>query len=187
MAKLIYAMNVSLDGYMEDEHGSLEWSISDDEVFEFWTDFQKSLDTYLYGHRFYDSMVYWETYDIHNDGQTGKTGEFAEIWRNAEKIVYSRSLQSVLSARTELRYEFDPDEVRNLKASLYKDISIGGAELAGHAMNQRLVDECFLVVHPVILGGGKRAFPDDLHVKLELLGERRFKSGAVHLHYRVIR
>jgi dihydrofolate reductase len=186
MAKLIYPINVSLDGYMEDEGGNLEWSISDDEVFAFWTEFQRPVGTYLYGRRMYGSMVYWETADVKTGDQPEDIREFAKIWRSAEKIVYSKTLQPVSSARTRIEREFDPDAIRRLKASSEADITIGGAGLAGQAMREGLVDECHLLVHPIVLGGGKRALPDNLRMRLELLDEHRFQSGFVHLHYRVV-
>lgn len=186
MAKLIYATNVSLDGYMEDEHGNLEWSISGDEEFAFWTDFQRSIGTYLYGRRLYESMVYWETASAKPGDQPEVMREFAQIWRAAEKIVYSRTLEAVSSARTRLEREFDPGAIRRLKESEEADITIGGTELAGQAMSAGLVDEYHLLLNPIVLGGGKRALPDNLLMRLELLGERRFRSGIVHLHYRVI-
>jgi dihydrofolate reductase len=186
MAKLIYPINVSLDGYMEDERGNLEWSISDDEVFAFWNDFQRSIGTCLYGRRMYESMVYWETAGSKIGDQPDKMLKFAPIWRSAEKIVYSRTLPAVSSARTRIEREFDPDAVRKLKESSEADITIGGPELAGQALSTGLIDECHLLVNPIVLGGGKRALPDNLHMRFELLGEFRFQCGVVHLHYRVI-
>ncbi len=185
MAKLIYPVNVSLDGYMEDERGDLEWSISDDETYAFWTDFQRTIGTYLYGRRMYESMVYWETAGASGD-QPEDRREFAQIWRAAEKVVYSRSLPAASSAKTRIEREFDPDAVRRLKESSGADLTIGGPELAARAMSAGLIDECHLLLNPVVLGGGKRALPDNLRMRLELLGERRFRSGIVHLHYRVI-
>ncbi|MDG0812845.1 dihydrofolate reductase family protein [Cohnella rhizosphaerae] len=190
MAKLIYVANVSLDGYMEDERGNLDWSISDDEVFAFWTDFQRPIGTYLYGRRMYESMVYWETANVKLNPSTGDQPDmmrdFAQIWRAAGKIVYSRTLESVSSASTRIEREFDPDAIRRLKASSEADLTIGGPELAGQAMSAGLIDECHLLLNPIVLGGGKRALPDNLRVRLELLGERRFRCGVVQLHYRVI-
>ncbi|MED4754524.1 dihydrofolate reductase family protein [Brevibacillus choshinensis] len=192
MAKLIYPINVSLDGYMEDERGNIEWTISDDEVFAFWTDFQRPIGIYLYGRRMYESMVYWETaspqtpINFASGDQPEVMRDFAQIWRAAEKIVYSRTLQAVSSARTRIEREFDPDAIRRLKESSGADITIGGPELAGQAMSAGLIDECYLLLNPIVLGGGKRALPDNLRMRLELLGERRFRSGVVHLHYRVI-
>ncbi|WP_135546377.1 dihydrofolate reductase family protein [Paenibacillus cymbidii] len=184
MAKLIYAANVSLDGYMEDEHGNIDWGISDDETYAFWTDLQRPIGTYLYGRRMYGMMVYWETAGASGD-QPEIRQEFGQIWRAAEKIVYSRTLQAISSARTRIESEFDPDAIRRLKESSGADITIGGPELAGQAMRVGLIDECHLLLNPIVLGGGKRALPDNLRMRLELLGERRFRSGVVHLHYRV--
>lgn len=185
MAKLIYPINVSLDGYMEDESGNIDWTISDDETYAFWTGFQRTIGTYLYGRRTYESMVYWETADA-GGGQQEIAREFARIWRAAEKIVYSRTLQEASSAKTRIEREFDPGAIRKLKASSGADITIGGPELAGQAMRAGLVDECHLLLNPIVLGGGKRALPDNFRTRLELLGERRYRSGIVHLHYRVI-
>jgi dihydrofolate reductase len=185
MAKLIYATNLSLDWYIEDELGNIEWTIPDDEVFAFWTDFLRPIGTYLYGRRLYESMVYWETASAGGD-QPEAMREFSQIWRAAEKIVYSRTLQAVSSARTRIEREFDPDAIRRLKESSGADITIGGPEIAGQAMSAGLIDECHLLLNPIVLGGGKQALPDNLRMRLELLGERRFRSGVVHLHYRVI-
>ena len=185
MAKLIYPITLSLDGYIEDVHGNLDWSTSDDETYAFWTDFQRTIGTYLYGRRMYESMVYWETAIAGRDQPEVKL-EFAQIWRAAEKFVYSRTLQEVSSAKTRLEREFDPDLIRRLKESSGADITIGGAELAGWAMRAGLIDECHLLLNPIVIGGGKRALPDNLPIRLELLNERRFRSGVVHHHYRVI-
>lgn len=186
MAKLIYPINVSLDGYMEDESGNIDWSISDDDVFDFWIDFQRPIGTYIYVRRMYESMVYWETASVNSYHQPEAIQEFAQIWRNAEKIVYSQTLQSVTSAKTRIERDFNPEEIRKLKESSDADITIGGPELAGQAMRAGLIDECHLLVNPIVLGGGKRALPDNFLMRLELIGEHQFKCGVVHLHYRVI-
>lgn len=191
MAKLIYPINVSLDGYMEDENGTIEWSISDDELSAFWTDFQRPIGTYLYGRGMYESMVYWETDKPQTSSnftgdQSDTMSEFAQLWQNAEKIVYFRTLQEVSSARTRIAREFNPDAIRKLKESSRADITIGGPDLAKQAMSMGLVDECHLLVHPIILGGGKRALPDNLRMQLQLLSERSFGNGVVHLHYRIV-
>lgn len=192
MAKLLYPINVSLDGYMEDESGNLEWSLSDDEIFAFWTDFQRPIGTYLYGRRMYESMVYWETEkpqtprNFASGDRPEIMSEFAQIWQKAEKIVYSRTLQEASSARTRIEHEFDTDAIRKLKASSTADMTVGGSNLANQALLSGLVDECHLLVHPIILGGGKRALPDHLRIGLELLSERRFESGVVYLHYRMM-
>ncbi len=185
MAKLIYPINISLDGYMEDACGNIDWTISDDEVFAFWSDFQRPIGTYLYGRRTYESMVYWETASPSGD-QPEAVREFAQIWRAAEKVVYSRTLQTESSARTRIERKFDPDAIRRLKESAEADITIGGPELAGQAMSVGLIDECHLLLNPIALGGGKRALPNNLRMRLELLGEHHFRSGVVRLHYRVV-
>lgn len=192
MPKLIYPINVSLDGYIEDESGNLDWSVSDDELFTFWTDFQRPIGLYLYGRRMYESMVYWETaspqtsVNFSSGDQPDVTRKFAQIWQATEKTVYSRTLQKVSSTRTRIEREFNPDAIWKLKNSSGIDMTIGGAELAGQAMKAGLVDECHLLVHPIILGGGKRAFPNNFHMRLELLSDHRFRSGVAHLRYRVI-
>lgn len=185
MAKLIYPINVSLDGYMEDERGNIDWTISDGETYAFWTGFQRTIGTYLYGRRMYESMVYWETADAGGE-RPEDAREFARIWRAAEKIVYSGTLPTASSAKTRIERAFDPDAIRRLKRTSRADITIGGPDLAGQAMSAGLIDECHLLLNPIVLGGGKRAFPDNLRTRLELLVERPFRNGVVHLHYRVI-
>lgn len=192
VAKLIYPMNVSLDGYMEDIDGNLGWSISDDEIFAFWTDFQRSIGTYLYGRQMYESMVYWEKKDPQTPSnfvggeQPKRMQQFAQIWQSADKVVYSRTLEEVLSDKTRIEREFNPDAIRQLKESLSTDITISGANLAGQAIRAGLIDEFHFLIHPIILGGGNSALPDDILVQLQLVNEYRFKSGVVHLHYRIM-
>jgi dihydrofolate reductase len=184
MAKLIYAAIASLDGYVEDEEGRFDWAAPNDEVHAFVNDLERPIGTYLYGRRMYETMVFWETVSTEAD-EPAVFWDYAEIWRAAEKIVYSRALQTVSSARTRIEREFDPDAVRRLKQSSGADITIGGAELAGHAIGAGLVDESHLFLCPIVVGGGKRALPDNVRAQLELLDERRFRNGVVHLHYRV--
>jgi dihydrofolate reductase len=184
VAKLIYGVNASLDGYIEDKNGAIDWSAPDEKVFAFWTDFLRPIGTYVYGRRTYEAMVYWESAGTGGE-ESAAAREFAEIWRAAEKVVYSRTLQAPSSARTRIERDFDPAAVRQLKESSGRDITIGGAELAGEAMAAGLVDECHLLLAPIIIGGGKRALPDDVRVQLELLDEHRFRSGVVHLRYGV--
>jgi dihydrofolate reductase len=184
MAKLIYAALASLDGYVEDEEGRFDWAEPDEEVHAFVNDLERPIGTYLYGRRMYETMVFWETVGADAD-EPPVFLDYAEIWRAAEKIVYSRGLETVSSARTRIEREFDPDVVRQLKESSAADVAIGGAQLAGHAIGAGLVDECHLLLCPIVVGGGKRALPDNVRVQLELLDERRFRSGFVHLHYRV--
>lgn len=181
MAGLIYAAVTSLDGYVEDELGNFDWAVLDDEVHAFLNDLERPVGTHLYGRRMYETMVYWET---GGDRGGAVTGDWAGIWRAAEKIVYSRTLQTVASERTRIEREFDPAAISRLKESAQSDITIGGAELAGRAITEGLVDECHLFLGPVLAGGGKRALPTGVHAELELLDERRFGNGAVYLRYR---
>jgi dihydrofolate reductase len=183
MGKLIYSAIGSLDGYFEDAGGRFDWAAPDEEVHAFVNDLERPIGTYLYGRRMYETMVFWET--ASTAGEPPMFGDYAEIWRAAEKLVYSRTLQTPSSARTRIEREFDPDTVRQLKLSSTADISIGGGDLAGQAIGVGLVDECHLFVCPIVIGGGKRTLPDNVRAQLELLNERRFKNGVVHLHYRV--
>ena len=181
MGKLVYSAIASLDGFIEDGEGSFGWAAPDEEVHAFVNDLERSVGTHLYGRRMYETMVYWET----DDDQAAVTRDFAEIWRAAEKVVYSRTLQTVSSERTRIEREFDAAAIKRLKENSRSDISIGGAELAGQAIVEGLVDECHLFLGPVLVGGGKRALPAGVHAELELLDERRFRSGVVYLHYRL--
>jgi len=184
VAKLIYSAIGSLDGYVEDASGAFEWAAPDEEVHAFVNELERPIETYLYGRRMYETMVFWETADPDGD-RPAVAGEFAAIWQAAEKIVYSRTLEAVSSARTRIERELDADAVERMKQSSGSDISIGGAELAGQAIAMGLVDELQLLLVPVVVGGGKRALPDDVRAPLELLDERRFESGVVFLHYRI--
>jgi dihydrofolate reductase len=184
MAKLIYSAIASLDGYVEDEQGKFDWAAPDDEVHAFVNDLERPIGTYLYGRRMYETMVFWETAGT-GDDSPAVIRDFAVIWRSAKKIVYSRTLQNASSARTRIALSFDPDAIRRLKETSKADLTIGGAELAGQAIAAGLVDECHLFLGPVVVGSGKRALPDNIHAQLELLDERRFRRGVVHLHYRI--
>ena len=177
---LIYSMIASLDGYVEDESGNFHWAAPDEEVHAFVNELERPIGTFLYGRRMYETMVAWETMDDEHPVMR----DFAELWRAADKIVYSRSLESASSARTRIERDFDADAVRQLKEAAQADIGIGGPELAGQAIAAGLVDECHLILVPVLVGGGKRAFPDGVRVDLELLDERSFAGGAVYLRYR---
>jgi dihydrofolate reductase len=184
MAKLIYSAIGSLDGYVEDKQGSFDWAAPDEQVHAFVNDLERPIGTYLYGRRMYETMVFWDSASTSGD-QPATARDFAQIWQAAEKIVYSRTIQTLSSARTRIERDFDPAAIRRLKESSDSDISVGGAELAGRAIAAGLVDECHLFLCPIVVGGGKRALPDDVRAELELLAERRFRSGVVHLHYRV--
>ena len=183
MAKLIYMAIASLDGYVADRDGKFGWAMPDDEVHAFVNDLERPVGTHLYGRRLYEVMVGWETAHTVPD-QPPLMLDFARIWQAAEKVVYSRTLETVSTARTRLERSFDPDAVRQLKAAADRDLSVGGPELAGHAIRAGLVDEFHLLLSPVIVGGGTPALPDDVRVALELVDERRFGNGVVHLHYR---
>jgi dihydrofolate reductase len=182
MAKLIYSAITSLDGYVADEDGKFDWSAPDEEVHAFVNDHERSIGTYLYGRRLYDVMVAWETMDTGDAPDVAK--DYASIWRAAEKIVYSTTLQSVASARTRIEREFQPEAVRRLKSEADRDISVGGPHLAAAAIKAGLVDECHLFVSPISIGGGNRALPDGVRWPVDLVDQRRFDNGVVHLHYR---
>jgi len=183
MARLIYSAITSLDGYVADEAGHFDWAAPDEEVHSFVNDLERPVGTYLYGRRMYEVMVYWETAQTLAD-QPPFMRDFAEIWQAADKIVYSRTLETAASARTRIERDFDPETVRQLKASAGRDITVGGPDLAAQAMEAGLVDEFQFLVVPVVVGGGKQSLPDNVSLKLELLDERRFGSGVVYLHYR---
>lgn len=182
MAKLIYSGITSLDGYVADTDGNFDWSMPDDEVHTFVNDLERPIGTYLYGRRMYEVMVYWETLAVAD--QPAFIRDFTSIWQKAEKIVYSTTLETVSSTRTRIERKFDPDAVRQLKTEAAQDISIGGPDLAAQALRAGLVDECHLFVTPIVVGGGRQFLPDHIRLKLELLEERRFRNGVVHLHYR---
>jgi dihydrofolate reductase len=180
---LIYSAITSLDGYIEDDDGKFDWAAPSDEVHAFVNDLERSVGTYLYGRRMYETMVAWEAPELLGDERPALR-DYAQIWQAADKIVYSRTLESVASARTRIESDFDPEAVRRLKTTSARDISVGGAGLAAEAIRAGLVDEYHLFLIPVVVGGGKRALPDGVRLELELLDERRFESGVVHLHYR---
>jgi dihydrofolate reductase len=182
MVKLIYTAIISLDGYVNDTDGNFDWAEPSDEVHAFVNDQERPIGTYLYGRRLYEVMVAWETMDL--AGQPAVMRDYAQIWRAADKIVISRTLQATSSGRTRIERDFDPEAVRQMKAQAVRDISVGGPTLAASAIKAGLVDDYHLYVTPVAVGGGNAAFPGGIRVKLELLDERRFANGVVHLHYR---
>jgi len=184
MAKLIYSSITSLDGYVADQDGSFDWAEPDEEVHAFVNDLERRVGTYLYGRRLYEVMVYWETAPTGAE-QPPFIRDYADIWQAADKIVYSKTLETVSSARTRIERDFSPETVRLMKATAGHDITVGGPDLAAQAIKAGLVDECHLFVVPIVVGGGKLSLPQDIRVKLELLDVRRFGSGVVHLHYRL--
>jgi dihydrofolate reductase len=183
MAKLIYSAITSLDGYIADEDGNFDWAEPDEEVHTFFNDLERPVGTYLYGRRMYEVMIAWETAHTLAD-QPPFIQDFAEIWQTADKIVYSKSLETVSSARTRIERDFDPEAIRAMKATAGHDITVGGPDLAAQAFKAGVVDECHLFVAPIVVGGGKQSLPNRVRVKLELLDERRFGNGVVYLHYR---
>ena len=183
MAKLIYSAITSLDGYISDEDGNFDWAAPDEEVHSFVNDLERSVGTYLLGRRMYETMVFWETAPT-DAAQPPPFRDYAEIWRAAEKIVYSTKLQEVASSRTRIERALEPDAVRQLKAASDRELGIGGANLAAQALHAGLVDELQLFLTPIVVGGGSAALPDGLRLELELLDERRFANGTLYLRYR---
>jgi dihydrofolate reductase len=173
----------SLDGYIADEDGNFDWAAPDEEVHSFVNDLERRVGTYLYGRRMYGVMVAWETAHTFAD-QSPAVQDFAEIWMAADKIVYSKTLQTVSSSRTRIERDFDPEGIRQLKATARRDISVGGPGLAAQAIKAGLVDEWQWFMVPIVVGGGTKSLPQDVRVELELLDERRFGNGMVHVHYR---
>ncbi|MGH7764030.1 MAG: dihydrofolate reductase family protein [Candidatus Dormibacteraceae bacterium] len=185
MAKLIYSVIVSLDGYVADEKGNFDWAEPDEEVHRFVNDLERPIGTYLYGRRMYETMGYWETAHTLPD-RPPFVRDYTEIWQAAYKVVYSQTLDKVTGARTRIERRFDPEAIRQMKATAASAISVGGPRLAAHAFEAGLVDECHLFIAPVVVGGGNKALPAHVPFRLELLDQRRFGNGVVHLHYRTI-
>lgn len=183
MAKLIYSTIASLDGYVADEHGNFDWAAPDEEVHAFVNDIERHIGTYLYGRRIYETMLFWETANSLVDPPP-VISDYTSIWQASDKIVYSRTLTAPASARTRLERHFDPEKVEGLKSTTERDISIGGPHLAATALAAGLVDEVHLFLVPHVIGGGTRSLPNGVRFGLELLDERRFTNGTVHLHYR---
>lgn len=185
MARLIYSALCSLDGYVEDATGNFDWAAPDEEVHRAVNALERPIGTYLYGRRMYETMRFWQ--DASSQYDSDVAAEFGAIWRSAEKVVYSRTLADVSTPRTAIEREFDPERVRALKMSAERDISVGGAELAGVALAAGLVDECHLFIQPVVVGGGKRVFPAGLSTSLTLVATHCYRAGTVHLYYQVVR
>src|SRR4051812_13898785 len=177
MSKLIYITNMSLDGYIEDQTGAFDW-VNSDQVFDFITELLRPIETHLLGRRLYETMAYW---DAPVENYPPEHRDFARVWQKADKIVFSRTLTGAPTRIARVERNFDPDATRKLKQESEQDIFIGGAELAGLALEADLVDECHLFLHPVIVGDGKRAFRAALRHDLELLETRRFGTGVIHL------
>jgi len=186
VAQLIYSAITSLDGYVADQDGNFDWGKPDEEVHAFVNDLERPVGTYLYGRRMYEVMVYWETAHTLADPSPA-VADFTRLWQSADKVVYSTTLGSVSSARTRIERAFDPDAIRHLKARADRDLTVGGPHLAAQAIRAELVDEYQLFLTPILVGGGTRALPDRVGLPLELLDERRFGNGVVHLRYRTRR
>ena len=184
MGKLIYSAITSLDGFLEDEDGRFDWAAPDEEVHAFVNDLVRPIGTYLYGRRMYETMVFWETAATSED-QSAIFRDYTEIWRGAEKVVFSRTLEMASSARTMIEPTFDREMIRQRKGSARSDLAIGGAEVAALAFRANLIDECHLFLNPIVVGGGKQALPSKVRTRLDLLDEGRFGNGVVHLHYSV--
>ena len=184
MARLIYSAIMSLDGYVADRNGKFDWAEPDDDVHAFVNQLERPVGTYLYGRRMYEVMKAWETLGTECD--PGIIREFAEIWRAADKVVYSKTLQTASTAKTRIERDFNPAAVRSLKSAADHDISVGGAGLAAEAFKGDLVDVCHFFVAPVLVGGGTSAFPAGVRLGLDLQEERRFRNGTVYLHYRAV-
>jgi dihydrofolate reductase len=183
MAKLIYSAITSLDGYIADEDGNFDWAVPDEEVHTFINELERPVGIYLYGRRMYEVMVGWET-DPTLAEQSPAMRDFAALWQAADKIVYSKTLETPSTAKTRIERDFEPSAVREIKASAGRDLTVGGPELAAHAFKAGLVDECHLFVTPIVVGGGKQALPDNVRLPLELQDVRRFGNGMVYLRYR---
>lgn len=184
MAKLIYMTIASLDGYIEDESGKFDWAAPDEAAHGFINDLVRSAGTYLYGRRMYETMIGWETEPTLAD-QSPLLRDFAQIWQSADKIVFSKTLEAAATGKTRIERDFDPDAIRQMKATTERNIMIGGPNLAQHAFTAGLVDECHLFLVPVLVGGGKPGLPVDVRLNLELLNAGQFANGTVHLRYRV--
>ena len=181
MADLVYAAITSLDGYINDAEGEFEWAAPDEEVHAYVNDIERSIGTYLYGRRMYDVMKVWET--LPTEDEPAVMGDYAAVWKAADKVVYSTTLAAVSTTRTRLERAFDPEAVRAIKAAAPSDVSIGGAGIGAAALRAGLVDVLHQFVTPIVVGGGTRWLPDGLHLPLTLVDEQRFASGVVHLEY----
>lgn len=182
MAKLIYSAICSLDLYINDAGGSFEWAAPDEQVHAFVNEQERAVGTYLLGRGMYDTLKVWDT--LGSDPESSNAvREFASIWRSADKVVYSASLDAVETQRTRLEREFDPAAVRAMADAAERDVGVGGATLAATALRAGIVDRVDLYLNPVVVGGGTRALPNDVRLGLELLATERFDNGVVYLRY----
>jgi dihydrofolate reductase len=186
MPRLIYTATTSLDGYVADEKGNFDWTAPDDDVFAFISEREEPIGTYLYGRRMYETMRFWERGGEGADDSQAFAA-YARLWRAADKVVFSGTLGAVDTARTRLLRTFDAETVMRLRDAASRDLSVGGATLAGTALRMGLVDECRHYVKPVLVGGGTSWLPAGVRARLELFEEHRFTSGTVYLRYGVLR
>lgn len=184
MGRLIYSVIGSLDGYINDADGDYSWAMPGEDLVAFANDQMASLGTHLYGRRMYEEMHVWET-DPEAPSYSPESGRFAEEWKRADKIVYSSTMNTVLTERTRLETSFDPDAIAELKATTTMDISVEGPTLAAHALRSGLVDQIDRYVVPVTIGGGTPLFAEGLRLDLELTDQRVFEKGITLLRYRV--
>jgi dihydrofolate reductase len=182
VAKLIYSAIMSVDGYIEDDTGKFEWAVPGENAHAFINDLMRPIGIYLHGRRMYEVMAAWET-DAGLATQSSIQADFARIWQAADKVVFSRTLDSPLTTRTSIERTFDPEKVRQMKAAAESDLSIGGSELAAETFKYDLIDECHLFLAPISVGRGKRSLPSNPHLVLELADQRQFPDGMMHLHY----
>jgi dihydrofolate reductase len=186
VGKLRYTAITSLDGYVADRQGSFDWAMPDEAIHAFVNDLEREVGTYLYGRRLYDVMRYWDTAPT-DETQPGYLADYAEIWKAADKIVFSTTLDDVSTARTKLEPRFDPANAGAITRASDRDVSIGGPGLAAEALRTGLIDEIRRFVVPAIVGGGTPFLPDDVRLDLELTDERRFPNGTVYVAYSVAR
>jgi dihydrofolate reductase len=184
MTDLIYHAICSVDGYVNDVDGRFDWAAPDAEVHAFVNDLERPIGTYLYGRRLYETMAVWQTFGL-DPAEHPAVRDYGELWRAADKVVYSRTLEGVSTPRTRLERSFDPIAVRALKDAAERPLTVGGASLAAEAFRAGLVNECRLTVVPELVGGGTPALPAGIRRSLELADERRFANGTVSLRYRV--
>jgi len=185
MARLIYSMIQSLDGYVADAAGKFDWAEPDEQVHSFANELQRTVDTNLYGRRMYEVMSAWETLGTLGD-EPAYIEEFGDLWRASDKVVYSTTLDAVRTARTRIEREFEPHAIRRMKDEISGDMSIGGPGLAAHAIAAGLVDEYQLFVVPVVVGGGTRCLPDGIRLNLKLVDQRLFDNGTLYVSYRPV-
>jgi dihydrofolate reductase len=183
MGSLIYSMIASLDGYIADQDGKFDWAEPDEEVHTQINALARPVGTYLLGRRMYEVLAYWDDPPA-LDEQPSFVREFTEIWRAADKVVYSTTLETARTARTRIARDFDAEGIRQLKAQSDRDLTVGGPELAAQAMRAGLVDDYQLFVVPIVVGAGTQALPRAGRIELELADERRFRNGTVFLRYR---